>query len=59
MINHPTMGALWLVLRTTQILMGHTSIRTTVKYIQLTRKTIDATKSPLDLLDIPDHWPPR
>lgn len=46
-------------LRTIQILMGHTSIGTTVKYIQLTRKTIDATKSPLDLLDIPDHWPPR
>ena len=46
-------------LRTIQLLLGHTSIRTTVRYIQLTRKTIDATQSPLDLLDIPGRWPPR
>jgi len=45
--------------RTIQLLMGHSSIRTTVRYLQLTCKTIGATQSPLDLLDIPDHWPPR
>ena len=44
-------------LRTVQLLLGHTSIRTTVRYIQLTRKTIDATQSPLDLLDFPMMYP--
>ena len=37
-------------LRTIQLLMGHSSIRTTVRYIQVTSKTIQGTKSPLDLL---------
>jgi integrase/recombinase XerD len=45
--------------RTIQVLMGHTSIRTTTRYLQVTRKTIGATRSPLDLLDIPDPWPPQ
>ena len=40
-------------LRTIQILMGHSSIRTTVRYLQLTRKTLDSTPSLLDLIDVP------
>ncbi len=40
-------------LRTIQLLMGHSSLRTTARYFHLTRKTIGATQSPLDLLDIP------
>jgi integrase/recombinase XerD len=39
-------------LRTIQILMGHSSITTTVMYLHLTRKTLDRTRSPLDLLDL-------
>jgi integrase/recombinase XerD len=39
-------------LRTIQLLLGHSSIRSTVWYLQLTRKTLDATQSPLDLLDL-------
>jgi len=44
-------------LRTIQLLLGHKSIRTTVRYAHLTRKVIEGTRSPLDLLDIPDSWP--
>jgi integrase/recombinase XerD len=40
-------------LRTIQLLLGHTSILTTTIYLHLTRKTLDATRSPLDLLDLP------
>jgi site-specific recombinase XerD len=39
-------------LRTIQILMGHSSITTTVMYLHLTRKTLDRTRSPLDLLNL-------
>ena len=39
--------------RTIQLLMGHRSIRTTIHYVQLTRKTLGATPSPLDLLEPP------
>jgi integrase/recombinase XerD len=39
-------------LRTIQILMGHSSISSTVWYLHLTRKTLDATQNPLDLLDL-------
>jgi site-specific recombinase XerD len=38
-------------LRTLQLLMGHRSIRSTIRYVRLTRKTFDATASPLDLLE--------
>jgi integrase/recombinase XerD len=41
-------------LRTIQTLMGHTSISTTIMYLQVTRKRLTSIKSPLDLLDIND-----
>jgi site-specific recombinase XerD len=41
-------------LRTIQMLMGHTSILTTMTYLQVTRKQISSTQSPLDLLEIPE-----
>lgn len=37
-------------IRTIQLLMGHSSIRTTVGYLQVTSKSLLGTKSPLDLL---------
>jgi site-specific recombinase XerD len=40
-------------LRTIQILMGHNSIRTTVRYLQVTSKTLQGVRSPLDLLPAP------
>jgi integrase/recombinase XerD len=43
-------------LRTIQILMGHASISSTVWYLHLTRKTLERTHSPLDLLDL-SHLP--
>jgi site-specific recombinase XerD len=43
-------------LRTIQILMGHSSISSTVWYLHLTRKTLQGTRSPLDLLDL-SHLP--
>jgi len=43
-------------LRTIQILMGHSSITSTAWYLHLTRKTLDHTRSPLDLLDL-SHLP--
>lgn len=42
-------------LPTIQILLGHTSIRSTSIYLRVTRKKIARTQSPLDLL----HLPPR
>jgi len=39
-------------LRTIQLLMGHSSIRTTVGYLQLTRKDLGSTASPLDRLGL-------
>jgi integrase/recombinase XerD len=39
-------------LRTIQILMGHSSIDSTVLYLHVTRKKLDATQNPLDLLNL-------
>jgi len=33
--------------------MGHTSLRTTIGYLQLTRKTLDSTPGLLEVLAIP------
>ena len=43
--------------RTIQLLMGHASIVSTVRYLHVTRKNLDATESPLDLLDVPNGRP--
>lgn len=40
-------------IRTIQLLMGHSSILTTVRYLQVTSKTLQGTQSPLDLLAVP------
>ncbi len=40
--------------RTIQLLMGHRSILSTMRYLQVTRKNLDGTRSPLDLLAIPE-----
>ena len=42
-------------LRTIQILMGHSSIVSTMHYLQMTRKKFDDIQSPLDRLDIPER----
>jgi site-specific recombinase XerD len=44
-------------LRTIQLLMGHNSIRTTVRYLQMTSKTLQGTRSPLDLIALPAGQP--
>ena len=41
-------------MRTIQLLMGHSSITTTMRYLRITSKKLSATKSPLDLIEIPD-----
>jgi len=41
-------------IRTIQLLRGHASIVSTVRYLQVTRKKLDTTESPLDLLDVPN-----
>ena len=40
-------------IRTIQILLGHSSITSTSKYLHVARKNISSAKSPLDLLYIP------
>jgi integrase/recombinase XerD len=40
-------------LRTIQMLMGHGSILTTMRYLQVTSKQLEKVRSPLDLLDPP------
>jgi integrase/recombinase XerD len=39
-------------LRTIQVLMGHASVITTTRYLQVSRKTLERTRSPLDLLPV-------
>jgi site-specific recombinase XerD len=39
--------------RTIQLLMGHASILTTMRYLQVTQKKLEETQCPLDLLAIP------
>jgi site-specific recombinase XerD len=41
-------------LRTIQILMGHSNLKTTIVYLQLSQKHLSSTQSPLDLLEIPE-----
>ncbi len=41
-------------IRTIQILMGHSSITSTAKYLHIARKDLSSAKSPLDLLYIAD-----
>ncbi|NIQ12003.1 MAG: tyrosine-type recombinase/integrase [Gammaproteobacteria bacterium] len=40
-------------IRTIQLLMGHSSILSTVRYLQVTSKTLQGIQSPLDLLAVP------
>lgn len=40
-------------LRTIQILMGHNSLNTTIKYLHITQKHLGETQNPLDLLRLP------
>lgn len=44
-------------IRTIQLLMGHSSILSTVRYLQVTSKTLQGTPSPLDLLAVPAGRP--
>ncbi|OGF64386.1 MAG: hypothetical protein A2Y62_00830 [Candidatus Fischerbacteria bacterium RBG_13_37_8] len=41
-------------LRTIQLMMGHSSIRSTMRYLHVTSKHMGTIISPLDLLDLPD-----
>jgi len=41
-------------IRTIQILLGHSSITSTSKYLHVARKDLGSVKSPLDLLYVPD-----
>jgi site-specific recombinase XerD len=40
-------------LRTIQVLMGHASVLTTTRYLRVSRKILEGTRSPLDLLPVP------
>ena len=41
-------------IRTIQLLMGHTSIASTMRYLQVTSKSLQGTRSPLDILKVPN-----
>jgi len=41
-------------LRTIQLMMGHSSIRSTMRYLHVSSKHMGSIRSPLDLLDLPD-----
>ena len=41
-------------IRTIQVLMGHSSLNSTARYLHIARKKLSASKSPLDLLYQPD-----
>jgi len=45
-------------IRVIQHLMGHASIQTTTRYLQLRRAHLEAVRSPLDLLPLPPSPPP-
>jgi len=40
-------------LRTIQVMMGHNSIQSTMRYLQVTSKRVGGLRSPLDLLELP------
>ncbi|MHC4070630.1 MAG: hypothetical protein ACYSUD_03210 [Planctomycetota bacterium] len=44
-------------IRTIQLLMGHSSILSTVRYLHVTSKSLQGTQSPLDLLAVPSGKP--
>jgi site-specific recombinase XerD len=41
-------------LRVIQALLGHASIRSTMRYVHVSRATLAKTKSPLDMLGTPE-----
>lgn len=41
-------------IRTIQYLMGHRGIESTIRYLKVTSKSLQGTRSPLDVLKIPD-----
>src|SRR3972149_3234533 len=43
-------------LRTIQILMGHNSITTTMVYLQVTRKRLEALQSPFGSMETSNRW---
>ncbi len=46
-------------IRVIQVLLGHTSIRTTAHYAQVSAKHVGSVKSPLDRIRIPQIGPRR
>jgi site-specific recombinase XerD len=46
-------------LRKIQLLLGHSSLSTTARYLLLANSTVCATASPLDLLPYPIIDPPK